>query len=266
MRRKRPQPLALKSAADEKPRSFKFTDAGAIFTPASGSFKVRIDNDGGFASPLAKKEFQKMTLEDIEALEELGQGTSGVVRLARHKKTGKHLALKLIHLGEREKRHMLVNELKVLRRVEHAHLVNLYDCFYLDGYAYLALKFMNGGSVEQVLESFKSTNSGSSSGMIGEGGSSSSTHAQPQQASLGLPEDALADIVLQALCGLDHLHRVCHLIHRDLKPANVLIDSASGLCALSDFGIAKMVEESKVRIRPHMDCSSAQLAAAAIKT
>ena len=142
-----------------------------------------------------------MTLEDIEALEELGQGTSGVVRLARHKKTGKHLALKLIHLGERESGTCSLSELKVLRRVEHAHLVNLYDCFYLDGYAYLALKFMNGGSVEQVLESFKSTNSGSSSGMIGEGGSSSSTHAQPQQASLGLPEDALADIVLQALCG-----------------------------------------------------------------
>lgn len=227
MRRKKPPALALQKSEQKLP-SFKLTDTTFLTDRSivTGSFKLRLDNAGGFASPLAKKEFANLTLDLIEPLEELGHGTSGVVRKARDKRSGKPLALKIIHLGDREKRHMLINELKVLRKVQHEHLVNLYDCFQLDGFAYLALKYMGGGSVEQCLATYQHL--AKDAGLE----------------ALGLPEATLSSLCLQALLGLDHLHRGCNLIHRDLKPANILIDSATGVAALSDFGIAKDMGDS----------------------
>ena len=230
-RRLRPPPILAVQASGAKPGSFKLTETTFLGDVGhTGSFKIRIDSNGaGFASPLTHAHFRgKLTLESIEPLEELGQGTSAVVRLARHRPTGKALALKIINLREKAKRDMLLNELKVLRRVQHPHLVNLFDCFQLDGYAYLALQYMDGGSAEQMLAAYQCL-------------------ARPAGlASLGLPEDVLRAVTLQILMGLDHLHRAVNLIHRDLKPANILIDAATGVVALSDFGIARQMGDSLV--------------------
>lgn len=42
----------------------------------------------------------------------------------------------------------------------------------------------------------------------------------------------------QLLAGLAHAHARC-VLHRDVKPANVLIDPASGLVKLADWGLAR---------------------------
>ena len=49
-----------------------------------------------------------------------------------------------------------------------------------------------------------------------------------------MPEQVLANVLVQVLDGLTYLHKEQHAVHRDLKPANVLLNSA-GACTLSDF-------------------------------
>ena len=146
--RRKPPNLAVQFSSGEVPRpaSFKLTDTGnfSVTTGKHGSFKLTLNAEGGCASPLAKAEFgPRLTLEQIEPLQELGAGAGGTVRLARHKPTGRYLALKIMRVSQKQERHMLVNELRVLCKLMHGNLVPMYDCFQLEGVAYLALKFMS---------------------------------------------------------------------------------------------------------------------------
>ena len=222
--------ISLSAEGTTKPASFKLTDTGnfQVLAGKHGSFKVTLNAHGGFASPMAKKEMPNLKLDDIQPLEELGAGAGGTVRLAKHTPTGRLLALKIIHVAgsAREQRHMLLNELRLLCKLQHPNLVTMYDCFQLEGIAYLALKFMDGGSLESCCNRY--TRLARDAGL----------------ASLGLPEPVLGSILFQALCGLDYLHDRS-LLHRDLKPANVLLDARSGVCALSDFGIAKELADDQ---------------------
>ena len=230
---RKPPGLKLQiSASNGTPKlpSFKLTDTGTFSatTGKHGSFKLTLNTSGGFASPLAKREFPGLTLDQIEPLHELGAGAGGTVRLARHRPTGRLLALKIMHVASnaREQRHAFLNELRVLCKLNHANLVPMYDCFQLEGTAYLALKYMDGGSLESCCAKY--------SRLAKEAG----------RTALGLPEPVLASVVLQCLCGLAHLH-ARSMMHRDLKPANVLVDTATGVSALADFGLAaETAEES----------------------
>jgi serine/threonine protein kinase len=53
-------------------------------------------------------------------------------------------------------------------------------------------------------------------------------------------EEVLANIAIQALAGLDFLHK-CHQIHRDIKPANLLIN-LDGDVKVSDLGILRQID------------------------
>ena len=94
--------------------------------------------------------------------------------------------------------------------------VTFYDAFFHDGAIYLALEYMDCGSLEGLLR------------------------AASQTPGRLLPEGVHASILFQILQGLTYLHRERHSVHRDLKPANVLLDSA-GFVKLSDFGISKQL-------------------------
>ena len=215
------------AAATTKPASFKFSGSGtfSVTHGKNGSFKFQINAAGGISSPLCKKEFPGLALHQIAQLHELGSGASGQVKLARHIPSGRLLALKVLNgIATRETRHLLVNELRVLCKLQHPNLVPYYDCFQLDGVAYLALKFMDGGSLEHCCSRYRQS--------LSSGGRA------------GLPELVLGSVAAQALCGLAHLHAKA-LIHLDLKPANVLIDSTTGTVALADFGITKDVRHEE---------------------
>jgi|EP00908_Phaeocystis_cordata_P014739 serine/threonine protein kinase len=220
--RRRPAGLTGLSVDGPAPcASFVLTDTGTF---QKGGFRIKA---GGIQDcPKHKGGLSSLTLEQLELLQELGSGACGTVRLARHRASGQLVALKAINIADQAQRHQLLNELGVLVSLAHAHLVPFFDAFYYEGQVLLALAYMNGGSLEQLLAEFQQL----------------CAVAKGEGRLVGLPERVLAHIVLQVLCGLRYLHAQ-GVVHRDLKPANILFDT-SGTVRVADFGIAKQLEQT----------------------
>ena len=103
-------------------------------------------------------------------------------------------------------------EARVMARLEHPNIVPIYEIGEEDGRLYLAMKFIDGPDMTQLIR---------------EKGA--------------LPWDVVVEMVSQIASALDFAHQE-NVIHRDLKPGNILIDNGKAL--LTDFGLAQMVESN----------------------
>ena len=148
-------------------------------------------------------------LRGYRLLERVGQGAFGVVWRALDPELGREVAVKKIHPRLADDPRFVrrfEQEAQRIARLEHPHVVPLYD-YWRDGNgAYLVMRWMPQGSLEDLLA----------------GG--------PMD-----PQGAM-NVVDHLAAALSAAHRV-HTIHRDVKPANVLLDE-DGNAYLSDFGIA----------------------------
>jgi WD40 repeat protein len=102
-------------------------------------------------------------------------------------------------------------EARLVARLEHPHIVPLYDYWREPGVAYLVMRLLRGGSLHALLKDGP------------------------------LPLETVAVLLEQIGAALHAAHRV-GVVHRDLKPANVLLDE-DGNGYLADFGIAKNLSD-----------------------
>ncbi len=149
---------------------------------------------------------------------ELGRGAMGIVYHAIDPTIGRPVAIKTLRLREvddREQRlrlrERLFREARSAGALSHPGIVTIYDMDEVDGLAYIAMEFVDGETLEEILN-------------------------RPQ----ALTRDRLIEILRQAAAALDYAHRK-GIIHRDIKPANVMIDTA-GAVKITDFGIAKITQ------------------------
>ena len=156
-------------------------------------------------------------LDDFTIEERLGQGAMAVVYKAFQASINRHVALKVIRLDEgqgqaEEFRRRFALEAEVIARLEHIHILPIYAYGINDEMAYLAMRWLRGGSLSELLR-----------------------HE-------GVSLDRAADLFKQVASGLAYAH--AHgIIHRDLKPSNIMLDDA-GNAYLTDFGLAKLTESS----------------------
>ena len=175
--------------------------------------------------------------EDLVAIrgyrieKELGRGGMGAVYLARHEKSGKQVALKVmlpqVALTPRAKVSFL-RETENTKALVHGNVVQLRDAGCSRGAFFFTLEYCDGGSVDRLMDE--------------RGGP--------------LPVDEAVSIILQALDGLEYAHhadipnvkfkdgtigRGHGLVHRDIKPANILLcgSGSSRIAKVADFGLAK---------------------------
>jgi tRNA A-37 threonylcarbamoyl transferase component Bud32 len=155
----------------------------------------------------------------------LGVGGFGAVYLARHPNLNKHVALKLLdYRAANEQVRELVErkfhvEADLLAKLdEHENIVTVFDRGTADGVMWIAMRYVAGVDCDRAVSSGPLT-----------------------------PDRAvrIIDDVANAL-GYAHHHGV---VHRDVKPANILLVTGPGEAEhamLTDFGIAKVIEETQV--------------------
>lgn len=156
-------------------------------------------------------------IDDFVIEERLGQGAMAVVYKAFQPSINRHVALKLIRLDEgqgqtEEFRKRFAREAEVIARLEHIHILPIYAYGINEEMAYLAMRWLKGGSLSELLRRE------------------------------GVSLDRAADIFKQIAQGLGYAHSK-GIIHRDLKPSNIMLDDA-GNAYLTDFGLAKLAEGS----------------------
>ncbi|KAK9461827.1 kinase-like domain-containing protein [Lipomyces oligophaga] len=145
----------------------------------------------------------------------LGAGTYGIVKAATALDSGEQVAVKVI-LKKKIKGHesMVEEELNLLQRLSHPHIVGFRDWFESKEKYYIVTQLATGGELfDRIVERGKFTE-----------------------------QDAVIT-VREILEAVDYLHEQ-NIVHRDLKPENLLYltsDAASDL-VLADFGIAKELE------------------------
>ncbi|KPV48622.1 hypothetical protein SE17_37080, partial [Kouleothrix aurantiaca] len=156
------------------------------------------------------------SLGPYRVLEQLGVGGMATVYKAYHAVMDRYVAIKVLPdnlARDPAFRTRFEREARTIARLEHRHILPVYDVAEDDGIPYLVMRFTDGGDL---------------SGLIA-GGTLSISRA--------------AALVAQVADALDYAHRQ-GVIHRDVKPANVLI-GRDGDALLSDFGIAKIYSEAQ---------------------
>ena len=95
-----------------------------------------------------------MTLKDIEFLKtpnaNLGKGSYGEVELAKHKATGKHLAIKKIDkksFVNQKIKATLMREVEIHKTLKHENIIRLYNSLEDENYIYLVLEYASKGNL-----------------------------------------------------------------------------------------------------------------------
>ena len=143
--------------------------------------------------------------------EEIGDG--GHAFVFRGEDAGEVSAVKMLKpsvAAEDSLDKRFVTEAEVLRQLNHPAIVGFRDYIHKNGYHYLVLEYMDGGSIDEILDT-----------------------QGPIEPRYALP------LFCRVAEGVIHAHEFGY-IHRDLKPNNILLNRA-GEAKVTDFGIAKVV-------------------------
>src|SRR5689334_18166141 len=140
-------------------------------------------------------DLSSQVIRGYELRESLGAGGFGAVYRAYQPVVGREVAIKIIlpqYANQPEFILRFEAEAQLVARLEHIHIVPLYDYWRDPGGAYLVMRYLRGGSLRAAL------NQG------------------PMQA------DVVVRLLDQIAAALSSAHR--HgVIHRDLKPDNILL-------------------------------------------
>ncbi|XP_032940475.1 serine/threonine-protein kinase PAK 3-like [Catharus ustulatus] len=147
------------------------------------------------------------------AFEELGRGAFGAVYKALDASTGQQVAIKKMILQEDMSEELAVNEILAMRDNRNPNIVTFLDSYLVDGELWLAMEFMDGGTLSDILRA------------------------------VYLEEGQMGAVSRECLQGLHFLHSR-QVIHRDVKSGNILM-GMDGSVKLADFGLCAQLSPER---------------------
>ena len=176
------------------------------------------------------------TLGDYELVKEIGRGGMGIVFLALDTKLKRRVALKLLPphaLLDTQLRERFQREASAAARLRHPGIVPVFGVGDADGVPYYAMEFVEGETLDAVLNDVREISPGSSS-------TTAETPWDPRSAAATSVRSyfrCVARLALQAAEALDHAHSE-GVVHRDIKPGNLMLDK-DGAIRITDFGLCQ---------------------------
>ncbi|MGD9367013.1 MAG: serine/threonine-protein kinase [Desulfobacteraceae bacterium] len=149
-------------------------------------------------------------------VERLGKGSVGEVYLAHDPRIDRKVALKVLHkehLASKEIIKRFIKEAKAIGRLSHPNIVSVYDVGKDRGTIYIAMEYLEGRPLNEVIQSKKK-----------------------------LDMASIVGIGRQVAAALDYAHQK-GIVHRDVKPSNLMITDTNQV-KLTDFGIAHFEDAS----------------------
>ena len=190
--------------------------------PRPGVTRTDTDSDPGQALQPSTREGLEGRLGRYLLLEQVGSGGSGLVCRAYDPDLDRQVAIKVLNrvAGPSQDRAALrlKREAQAIARLDHPNVIDVFDVGEHEGEVFLAMEFVDGGSLKTWLAEDQS-------------------RAGPSQ-----PPEAIIEAFIQAGRGLAAAHAK-GIIHRDFKPSNVLI-GADGVVRVADFGLARGIGEA----------------------
>ncbi len=198
--------MALDIPADEQAAFVRLARTATLATPEPPSTPT----PPPLPEEIGEEDLSGRAVRGFELAERLGAGGFGAVYRAVQPGVGRDVAVKIIlprFANHPDFIRRFESEAQLVARLEHPHIIPLYDFWRDPGAAYLVMRLLRGGSLKQLL----------------------------QDGPLPLP--TALRLLEQVGAALHSAHRL-GVIHRDLKPSNILLDQDHN-AYLSDFGIAK---------------------------
>jgi len=155
-----------------------------------------------------------------QVIKKIGWGAFGKVLLAKHRLTGKRVAIKQIDkkfMNDEFNKNKVIQEVFILQKISHSNIIRLLEVFE-DGDIMIVMEYAKSGD---LLEYIRKQDY--------------------------LEEEVSKRIFRQVLIGLAHIH-TRSIIHRDIKLDNILIgeDETVKIC---DFGVSKIIPKDPKPIR-----------------
>jgi serine/threonine protein kinase len=158
-------------------------------------------------------------LDHYEILEVVGRGGMGVVLKGFDEKLHRVVAIKVLApemAVSGSARQRFTREARAAAAVSHEHVVTIYAVEESHRPPYLVMEFVDGVSLQEKLD---------------------------REGPAGLEQ--VVRIGLQTAEGLAAAHRQ-GLVHRDIKPANILLENGVERVKLTDFGLARAVDDASL--------------------
>jgi len=155
----------------------------------------------------------------------LGEGATSEVFLCHDPFNDREVAVKIVR-GDRLRggdddgrvaRKLFITEASLAGKLDHPHIVQIYDAVVGEDMSYIVMEYVPGGTLER--------------------------HCGVQNL---LPLDAAVEIVFKCSRALDFAHRL-GVTHRDIKPANILLLGDTDI-KITDFGAALMNSSDQTQV------------------